>query len=148
MKIASTLTINFDTETGAENFLEWLLEQGEQDFQLKYNFPRNKDTIFTYNKPVISVQVVPDKPQSYLDYIKELIETYTVPQVCEDCDSTEAKHQVCPYAAEIHCDYELHWLCDECAEKRAWDIQERVMQNYKSLVLTLFVFVIVFAAII
>ena len=40
---------------------------------------------------------------------------------CEDCGK-QGRRQECPYAAEIHSDYTLHVLCDNCAARRAQDI--------------------------
>ena len=43
-------------------------------------------------------------------------------ETCEDCGSENATFGPCPYSSEINDDYTELWLCDDCAQKRAWDI--------------------------
>ena len=45
-----------------------------------------------------------------------------IPHICIDCGEYVEEQQVCPYDSEINSDYTLLWLCDKCADLRAWEI--------------------------
>jgi hypothetical protein len=44
------------------------------------------------------------------------------PELCIHCGKNEGRFQEDPFAAEIHGDVSLYFMCDECAEQFAMDI--------------------------